>query len=455
MKNTFDVERELAIQDGTEWKFGSIETDLALIPLKDRLKYCSPGEKQFNDVMDTQGCASRAPINTLKAKLNWFYENGMHPALKKWCDEQGYRPNGYFDFSEAFIEILSKTTKKGNSLKEPIHAIHEHGLIPAKYLPLEDGMTWEEYMNPARITQEMLNLGNEFKKRISVNYEQVTGTFLQELEEDFISTGVHAWSTPVDGVYPRVAQPFNHAVALVDPTVHALDNYEPFVKTLAKDYNFFLWGYSLSITNQNPFPNETIALFEVLSKHGLLKFFAEALRRFYASFDNVATQVVDGEVPRYPDDVPQETPKPEPVTMVANVNTRGHDHKWRGGTIEERKAMFALANEIGKAQELHKYKSKILPDTHTLLDDYLATIEGESGFNQWCINTQSLDYGIAQFSIKYYCKEYNMTPQECLDNPKRCLEIMATNFKSKRRENWIAFKYAKDRLVNNTVKIYV
>ncbi len=75
-----------------------------------------------------------------------------------------------------------------------------------------------------------------------------------------------------------------------------------------------------------------------------------------------------------------------------------------------------------------------------MTQDLLLTIYGESGFNQWCINLTTFDYGLCQFSKIYYLKEYKMTAQEAIDNPERCLRIMAHNFKAGRQSNWVAYK---------------
>ena len=91
--------------------------------------------------------------------------------------------------------------------------------------------------------------------------------------------------------------------------------------------------------------------------------------------------------------------------------------------------MYKLAQRVCAEEKL----------TAQMTENVLATIWGESGFNQWCINHQSFDYGIAQFSKRYYLIEYKMTPQEALDQPEKCLRIMARNFKSGRASNWVAF----------------
>lgn len=303
---TFDEAKERAEQRGDEWKFGAIQTDLALIPLSERLKWLPEGEDQFTDKFDSNGCASRCYINEIEAKLEWFYHNGMHPAIREWADLKGYRVTGKFKISDNFIEILSGTGPTGNSLKAPILTICEKGLIPAQMLKMEG--TWQEYMNPKRITEEMLELGREFRRRIFINYEQVTSEgFMKALEEDFVSAGVFAWPNPINGVYPRTAGNFTHATALVTPVIHSFDGYKPYLKVLAKDYNFFSWGYSVSITGQNPYPDEVIAVFDVLKQRGLLAFFYEFWKRIVTA----PTKPIISELftPEYPTEKPVEEPK--------------------------------------------------------------------------------------------------------------------------------------------------
>lgn len=277
---TFDELREREEQQGDEWAFGAIANDLAAVPLLKRIDYLPVGVLQFNNITDTNGCASRAPLNILETKLDYFYDNGMHPAIQMWCNNLGYRVNGKFALCDAYIEILSGTTRTGNSLKAPVDAIRKYGAIPAACIPLNNDMTWEEYMAPERVTQAYRDLGAQFLRRLTIQYEQVPySQFVEATTVDGLSIALSAWSTPVDGVYPKTEGKFNHAVDRITNEIDIFDNYTPFVKRLAKDYTLFDWGYSLSITNQNPYPDETIQLFEVLQRYGLLAFFAAAYKK--------------------------------------------------------------------------------------------------------------------------------------------------------------------------------
>jgi hypothetical protein len=276
----FNEQKERDEQRGDEWVFGTIATDLAAVPLTERMAYLPVGVVQFNNVMDTNGCVSRSFLNTLETKLDYFYDKGMHLNLQKWFNENGYRVNGKFALCDAYIEILSGTTPTGNSLKAPLDAIRKYGVIPAKLIPLNDDMLWDVYMNPARVTQAHKNLGAEFLRRITINYEKVLlNEFDKATTTDSLIVALRAWSIPIDGVYPKIEGAFGHATLRITNEIDVFDTYLPFLKRLVRDYIFFEWAYSLSITAQNPYPDETIVLFEVLQRYGLLAFFAEAWRR--------------------------------------------------------------------------------------------------------------------------------------------------------------------------------
>jgi hypothetical protein len=194
--------------------------------------------------------------------------HGMHPDILKWFKDNGYLMNGKFVLCDAFIEILSGTTPTGNSLKSPVDTIYRYGVIPASLIPLKDGMSWDEYMDKGRITQAHLSLGREFLKRIGLNYEQVPlKDFHRHLSGDLLDVAGFGWPVPVNGIYPRTDNAFNHAFACVNNSIDALDGYEPHNKKLAYDYVFFDWGYTFSITRQTPNPTEeVISLYQKLIK---------------------------------------------------------------------------------------------------------------------------------------------------------------------------------------------
>ena len=285
MKSTFDEARErIEGTTGTEYIYGAVEKDLCAVPLQDRLKYLPDGVLQFNGIFDSNGCSARGIVNIAKAKFNYFYANGMHPDLQKWLLDNGYVVNGKIVFDETFIEILSGTKPNGNSLKSPVDTVYRCGLIP-ECLPLEPDMTWEQYMNPARITQKYKDLGKEFLRRFGLNYEQVPlSRFTEAIKDDYLDVATHAWPQPINGVYPKTEGVFNHVVARCTNEIDVLDNYQEFIKRLAPDYLFFGWAYSLSVTRQTPNPVEQATIIEqvlnALLSVGLGKFFPAWLADF-------------------------------------------------------------------------------------------------------------------------------------------------------------------------------
>lgn len=123
--------------------------------------------------------------------------------------------------------------------------------------------------------------------------------------------------------------------------------------------------------------------------------------------------------------VPPVVPVVVPPVVVPVVV---HSKAWCGGTYEERMEMYHLAKTVCVAEGIIGQDSL----------DMLATIFGESGYNRWCENQKTFDYGLCQFSKRYYLVEYKMTPQEAIDSPERCLRIMAKNWKT-RKSNWVAY----------------
>lgn len=76
--------------------------------------------------------------------------------------------------------------------------------------------------------------------------------------------------------------------------------------------------------------------------------------------------------------------------------------------------------------------------SQSLTQDLIYTIQAESGWNPFCENTRTFDYGLCQFSKKYYLIEYKMTPQYAKEHPLECARIMAKNFPT-RKNNWVAY----------------
>lgn len=258
MKNYgLNYEKELAEQSPEDYVFGvSSQSCIAHIPEEHRITYLPVGEVQ-KGIEDFSDCATRGPVNLAETKFAWLYQNNK-TKHSTWLEEKGYIENGKPTFSDIFTAILSGTDRDGNSLKAPLQAIHEFGLIPKSMLPARKDMTWNDYHNPANITQEMKDLGQEFLKRFSIKYDRVyEENFSTLLKEDLLDVAGYAWEQPINGEYPRSTNQPNHCFIIYrNPMSYAFDNYfdlvdGDFIKKLASDYDFINYGYRLYISELN------------------------------------------------------------------------------------------------------------------------------------------------------------------------------------------------------------
>lgn len=251
-------EKELAERSETDWKFGAASLpSLVSIPLAEREKWLPQGEVQVGKE-DFQDCATRSPLNKLAADFTYAYQNKL---FKKetlvWLENNDYVRGGKIDFSDRFIAILSGTTRQGNSLKAPLDAIHNKGLIPKWMLPADPSMDWDTYHDPAKITSALLDLGARFAERFVINYEQVNETdFVTVLNETSVCAAGYAWPPPVNGEYPRTIGVPNHAFEIFKAKYYVFDNYYDvsdgdWIKKLAEDYDFVDYGYRVFVSKES------------------------------------------------------------------------------------------------------------------------------------------------------------------------------------------------------------
>jgi hypothetical protein len=246
-----NLEKELLEQSEKDWVFGSDIKATCLVSLKeeDRITYLPKGEIQ-RAREDMQDCVTRAFLNIIETKLNYLWKKGM---LDNWFYENGYiTPNG-IELSDAFIAILSGTTRQGNSFKAVADAIRKNGLIPKKLLPLESWMLFDDYHNPNRITTQMRTLGLQFLNKLAINYEQVPKDQISEaLKDDMVVVAGYAWGDYVNGVYQKSTRELNHSFMNMKNKYSIFDNYldfdNDFIKQLAGDYIFFDWGYRIVLS---------------------------------------------------------------------------------------------------------------------------------------------------------------------------------------------------------------
>jgi hypothetical protein len=260
MKNYgLNIYKEIAEQSREDHVYGGLSQPcITNIEPEEREKYLPKGEVQ-RGTEDFMSCATMGPINILEAKFNWLLRNKkLSPENEKWLKDNGYiTSENKVEFSDRYISILSGTTRDGNSLKAPLQAIHEFGLIPKSMLPANESMDFDDFHNVNDITPEMKPLGLDFLSRFPMEYEKVYTIHSEELlKEDFLDDAGYAWPTPIDGVYPKTDNFLNHCCIRFDfPKYRAFDNYVDsvdgdFIKQLAPDYNFLDYGYRIKILKE-------------------------------------------------------------------------------------------------------------------------------------------------------------------------------------------------------------
>jgi len=257
----FNLEKEIADRSDEDHIFGS-DAIPSLAEGIDYKKYLPKGELQ-NIGEEKMDCASRSPLNILETKFNYLIiEKIISKENISWLRENKYfRVEQDFmgiEFSDAYIAIKSGTTQQGNSLKAPMQAIHEFGLVPKSLLPQVN--SFYDYHNPLRITSQIDKLGLEFKERFPIRYDIVYAEdYPSFIKKVMLATGGYAWGQIKDGIYQRNEYQFNHAFAIFPPTQYeAFDNYidqvdGDFIKRLAQDYRLLPYSYRM-ILNENKTP---------------------------------------------------------------------------------------------------------------------------------------------------------------------------------------------------------
>ena len=186
-------------------------------------------QKGRQDFMD---CVTRGHNNEIEKQLNWLIkEKKISVETIEWLHNNKYlNGRGEVELSDRFPAMLSNTTRNGNSIKAPIEAIRKYGCIPKSVLPAKDDMTFNQYHNKKDITEQMMNLGQEFLKRFTINYTIVNKRYFSQYAGDI------RWDI--------------------------FDNYEEsegdFIKRLASNYNFYYYGYQihLNLTGYKEPPKE-------------------------------------------------------------------------------------------------------------------------------------------------------------------------------------------------------
>lgn len=247
------------------WVFGA--SGKILNESKMYLDYLPTDEYQKRFNVESMSCVSFSSVNVneitilFKKKLN---NNEISPDNLQWLEDNGYfDENGNINFSDRYIALMSFTSRNGNTGARVFGTIKNFGLIPESMFPWNpEDNTWDKYHDRSKITQEMKNMGFEFKRRFPIEYYVVyRNDFDDALKESPLQVYVNGNYRIINGVLQYNNSMSNHAVCLVGSDEnywYIYDSYEPFLKKVVKNYPFwtgqnmytgqkFSYGYKVNI----------------------------------------------------------------------------------------------------------------------------------------------------------------------------------------------------------------
>lgn len=142
------------------------------VPNNDWTPFVPKGERQSGNGFDTNDCTGFGLTNSVECQFKYMRLNGQISVDNlTWLSQNGYLDeNGDCNFSDRALGSLAGTTQNGNSLNTVAQTARDCGLIPESKWP----SVFTNYADYYKLVpQELLTLGQEFKKRFTINYEYV------------------------------------------------------------------------------------------------------------------------------------------------------------------------------------------------------------------------------------------------------------------------------------------
>ena len=210
--------------------------------ITDQTPFLPDFESQRDNIQDFMNCVTFSAMHDIETGINYLLATGQFPqATVDFFNEKGYMQNGKFRGSVRFNAKLNGTTINGNDNKTVGDHFVSDGIVPDSMSLMTSNMTWGEYYAP--IPQSLIDLGQEFKKHVTIQYQYALPTLQSiSLAPVQIFTAVcSGWST--DNPVKACTAPCQHAtlVYALDANGDYLirDHYNPGNKVLAKDYKIY------------------------------------------------------------------------------------------------------------------------------------------------------------------------------------------------------------------------
>jgi hypothetical protein len=227
---------------GENW--GEVDIDVA-----NWAPYLPANERQRRYSLETYACGPFTVCNILEALFNYLYRNNHFSREdKKWLDDNGYLVNGSFEFSDRYVAWFSDITKGvGTSFSKVGTAVRHYGLVPEAMFPYPEDGKWDTYYQYP--TEEAVDLGQEFLQRFQPVHKTIfEKDFNRAVRKAPLQVAVWAWLSR-GGEYYNPYGRHNHFTTYFknDTQPLAFDTYQPFIKELAHDYDYFYYGYQWAV----------------------------------------------------------------------------------------------------------------------------------------------------------------------------------------------------------------
>lgn len=207
-------------------------------------------ERQGAVYFDSMACVTFSALNSLEMQMraHLAYQR-LKPDTIKWLKDNGYFNDRLeFNLSDRFTAKMSGTTRQGNYFVNVWDSIRKDGVLPeADWNFPRDQRTpvfdWDDFYQ--EIPQDKKDKAKKFLDYFDIKYEWVAcnlETYKQQLFQAPIQIAAPTcpgWNTekPVTSCGLKA----NHATVVyrVSDNLYDFDTYNPFQKTLVRDYPIF------------------------------------------------------------------------------------------------------------------------------------------------------------------------------------------------------------------------
>jgi len=258
-------------------------------------------EQQRQKGLETMRCTTQGLIAMAQALFNLCVEYKLFSKsniewLRNPLKDNSYSyfdKNGKINFSERHIAKLSFTSKNGNLDSKVLATAHHYGLVPESMCKWEDWMdSWNEYYTD--ITQAVINVGYEFKKRFPFFFKLIYVPEFEEALETTSPVGTYVYGGYVirNGVVQYSDRMSNHKICLYDRSDlnDIQDSYKPFLKKFVKNYPFYA-GQSMYTGKKYSYGYKITFLENIIIKKKMIKVIKQNNQAEYYAIDEEAGEI--------------------------------------------------------------------------------------------------------------------------------------------------------------------